>query len=258
MFRKKKLNDDNRIIVDDPNFAYQIEGYTRLKDNVLFMNVDGKNQVLQIESSVQHEGKTTVLSNLAVALGMTEKKVAVVDLDFRRPRLHRAFKLSKSVGVSDYILGDCELKDIIKNSGHKNVDVITCGDAMNNPTLILVSDKFKAFIKELREKYDFILLDCAPVLQVSDYIHISKVSDGVIFCVAYAMITKAQVSEAVRELRKNNVNILGSVFSMYDKKKDKSLGLGGYYKYYKHYKSYIEESSRQREKDEEEFTAEQK
>ena len=100
--------------------------------------------------------------------------------------------------------------------------------------MVFVSDKFKSLIKELRETYDYVLLDCAPVLQVSDHIHLSTISDGVIFLVSHASTTRAQVKEAVEELKKNGANILGTVFTMYDKKKDKSYsGDKSYYgRYY--------------------------
>ena len=70
----------------------------------------------------------------------------------------------------------------------------------------------------LREQYDYVIVDCAPVLHVSDYIHISKVTDGVIFLVAYASTTKTQVVEAIKELKKNNAKLLGTVISMYNRK----------------------------------------
>ena len=92
---------------------------------------------------------------------------------------------------------------------------MTRGSDIHNPSLVLVSDKFKALIAELRTKFDYIILDCPPVLQTSDYIHISKVSDGVLFMVAYASTTKAQVAEAIKELKKNNTEILGTVFTYY-------------------------------------------
>ena len=88
----------------------------------------------------------------------------------------------------------------------------------------------KELIAELREKYDYVLLDCAPVLQVSDYIHIAKVSDGVILLVAYATTSKFAVADAVAELKKNDVKLLGTVFTMYDRKKDYGHAFG--YKYY--------------------------
>lgn len=220
------------IYVDKGNTGC-LEDYNRLKDNLLYMNADGKTKVFQIESSVAGEGKTTVACNLAVSLGMTDKKVIVVDLDFRRPRVHRMFGMSRETGISDYFLGNATLENIIRDSGYKNVEIITRGSEVYNPSLILVSDKFKSLIAELKEKYDYVFLDCAPVLQISDYIHILKVSDGVLFMVAYASTTKKQVAEAVKELRKNGANILGSVFTMYDRKKDKDFyGYGRQYKYY--------------------------
>jgi capsular exopolysaccharide synthesis family protein len=230
LFKKKALPElSNGGIVVVENDSIRNDGYERLRDNVLYLNADGKNKVIQVESSVAHEGKTTVLCNLAVSLGLTDKKVVIVDLDFRCPRTHRVFNLSKDVGVAEYILKDLEASKIIKHTKYKNVDLVTRGQEVYNSSLVFVSEKFKSLINELREKYDYVLLDCAPVLQVSDYIHISKVSDGVLFVVAHAKTSRSQVSEAVKELKKNGANILGSVFSMYDSKRDKKYYVSSAY-----------------------------
>ena len=224
-----------RIIVSEGSAGFGSHGYTRLRDNIIYINSDGNHKVIQIESAMAKEGKTSVASNLAVSLGLTDKKVVVVDLDFRRPRLHRVFKLTKENGIAEYMMGAINFEQVVKPTGYKNVDLVTRGTEVYNPALILVSDRFKELISRLREKYDFVLLDCAPVLQVSDYIHVSKVSDGALFLVAYGRTTKAQVSEAVKELRKNDISILGTMFTMYDRKKDSryGYGYGGYYgKYY--------------------------
>lgn len=224
-----------RIIVSEGSSSFGSHGYTRLRDNVIYINSDGNHKVIQMESAMAKEGKTSVTANLAVSLGLTDKKVVVVDLDFRRPRLHRVFKLTKEKGIAEYMMGAIGFDQVIKPTQYKNVDLVTRGTEVYNPALILVSDKFKDFILKLREKYDFVLLDCAPVLQVSDYIHVSKVSDGALLLVSYGRTTKAQVSEAVKELRKNNIAILGTMFTMYDRKKDSryGYGYGGYYgKYY--------------------------
>lgn len=233
----KKKNDGGllheRIIVSEGGSKYGSHGYTRLRDNIIYINSDGSKKVIQVESAIAKEGKTSVCANLAVSLGLTNKKVCIVDLDFRRPRSHRVFKLPKENGIAEYMIGNLDKNDIIKHTSYKNVDIVTRGAEIYNPALILVSERFKHLIAHLRENYDFVLLDCAPVLQVSDYIHISKVSDGVLFIVAYARTSKAQVSDAVRELRKNNVPFLGSLFTMYDRKKDSHYGYGYYYgKYY--------------------------
>lgn len=232
--KKNKHVGNGKILVGES--GGHVEGYNRLKDNILYLNADGKNKVIQIESAVSGEGKTTVICNLAVSLGQTDKKVIVVDLDFRRPRTHRLFGVTKDVGVAEFMLGESGKEEIVKHTEYKNVDVITRGAEIYNSALVLVSDKFKELIADLREEYDYVLLDCAPVLQVSDFIHIAKISDGVLFLVAYASTTKAQVAEAVKELRKNGANILGTVFTMYDRKKDKDYAAGG--KYYGYYRSY--------------------
>ena len=239
LFRKnKKLDNFGKIYVNEVDSA-KYEDYNRLKDNVLYMNVDGNTKVIQIESALMSEGKTTLVSNLAVSLGLTNKKVVIVDIDFRRPKVHRMFSLSKDVGVAEYVLEDKKLEDVIKPTSYKNVDVITRGAKVYNSSLLLVSDKFKKLISDLREKYDFVFLDCAPILQISDYIHVSKVSDGVLFLVAYGMTTKTQVFEAVKQLKQNNAKILGTVFTMYDNKGDKaSYSKANYYKY-----KYVEQPS---------------
>ncbi len=216
--KKKKRTEQSRIIVADGSKTKGLEGYNRLKDNLLYMNADGKTKVIQVESASAKEGKTTIACNLAVSLGLTDKKVCVIDLDFRRPRVHRVFEISKDKGLAEYFLGELGRDDIIKHTEFNNVDVITRGAEIYNSSLVLVSDKFKELMAYLREQYDYVIVDCAPVLHVSDYIHISKVTDGVIFLVAYASTTKSQVVEAIKELKKNNAKLLGTVISMYNRK----------------------------------------
>lgn len=224
LFKKRSSSFDRRksIVVAENNTRVTSNGYTRLKDNVMFINADGKHKVLQVESAVAHEGKTTVVGNLAVSLGYTEKKVVVIDLDFRRPRVHRMFGLFKEQGVAEFVKGSLSEKDIIKKTEYKNVDVITRGEEVFNPALVLTSDKFKGLVESLRNQYDYVILDCPPILQTSDYIHISKVADGVLLVVAHAKTTKSQLKESVAELKKNDIDILGSLFTMTEKRSNKS------------------------------------
>lgn len=244
--KKKTILRSESIFVNEKTVSGKIEGYNRLRDNILYLNADGKTKVLQIESSVMHEGKTTVAGNLAVSLGLTDKKVCVVDLDFRKANVHRIFKVQNDLGLAEYMLGTINEEQLIKHTEYKNVDIITRGGEVYNSSIILVSEKLKELINSLREKYDYVILDCAPVLQVSDYINILCLSDGILFLVAYGETTRNQVADAVKELRKNNANILGTVFTMYDRKKDKDYGYGkGYYSYYKNYLDENEETEQE-------------
>ena len=88
LFKKKRKHATlNKIVVGKKGLEGRTEGYNRLKDNVLYMNADGNTKVIQVESAISGEGKTTVSCNLAVSLGLTEKKVVIVDLDFYRPKV---------------------------------------------------------------------------------------------------------------------------------------------------------------------------
>ena len=209
------------------------ENYYRLKDNVIYYSDSGKNKVFQIESSISGEGKSTVVINLAVALARSGKKVCVMDLDFRRPKIHRAFNIPNFEGIAEYMLGDCSKEALVKKTDY-NVDVINRGKATQNTSIIFTSDKFKELISELREEYDIILLDCPPVLLVSDYIHISKFSDAVLFVVSSGVTHRAQLKESVELLKRNEANIFGMVMT-YKNSSKFLLKYGGYYSgsYYK-------------------------
>ncbi len=233
--KRKKLLREEAIIFDKENEGYgkSIEQYTRLKDNILCFAVDGK-KVIQVESSVEQEGKTTTTANLAVALGASGKKVVAIDFDFARGCLHRLFLVENHGGVNDYILGNITKEELIKKTSYENVDIITKGHSVKSSSMIFTSQKMIDLIEELKKEYDFILLDCPPVVLVSDYMHIARLSDGVLLVVAYGITKKKYVTDAVNLLRNNNINIIGSVFSYYDPKISSTYYdyNGSYYYYY--------------------------
>lgn len=226
------------IVVDKKEYSSKLEEHNRLRDNILFLNADEDKKVIQVESSVMGEGKTTVISNLAVNLGLSDKKVVVVDLDFRKPKLHQVFGMEMGRGIAEFMLSKTDTAKVVRHTKYKNVDIVTRGKRISNPAVVFISDKFKNFLERLKSEYDYVLLDCAPVLQISDYLNITPLSDGVIFVVAYASTTKNQVQEAIKELQKAGANILGTVFNKYEKKN--ALGYGKYYGKYYNYHAYGE------------------
>ncbi len=232
--RKRKDNFDTdvpKIVVGRK--VGNSESYNRLKDNIIYGSDSGDKKIFQIESSISGEGKSTIATNLAVALVKSGKKVCVLDLDFRRPKMHRAFSIPNFNGLAEYMLGESKREDLIKKTAY-GVDVINRGKAAQNASIIFTSNKFKALIEELREIYDIILFDCPPVLLVSDYMHISKLSDEVIFVVSAGVTRRAQFREAVELLKRNDVKIFGVVMTYHNSGKF-AVKYGGYYngRYYK-------------------------
>lgn len=233
LFSRKvsRQNRKNVIVVDKPGNEIITESFNRLKDNILFFNADNKVKVIQVSSSTACEGKTTVISNLAVTLANNGLKVLLIEGDLRAPRVHHPFNLPNEGGIYDYILHNKDLKDVVKHTS-VNVDVITRGEKIENPSAVIASMKYKNLILAAKEQYDYVLVDCPPVLEISDYIHISTVTDGTIFCVAYGQTKKHQVKEAVNLLRKSEINILGTVYTMVDNSHKNRYINGKYSNYY--------------------------
>lgn len=230
LFKKKRRGGQERasnIIVDQNTHSSAVECYNRLKDNILYLSNDGKVKSIQVESAISGEGKTTLICNLAVSLAQNEKKVVIVDLDFRKPRVHRTFDIENENGISEYLVDKISKEQLVKKSKH-NVDIINRGGKVANASLALTCSKFTSLMKELREEYDFVLVDAPPVLQISDYVNISRITDGVIFVAAAGYTKRNQVREAFSEMRKNKVNILGTVMTFVRK----SNGYSKYYNYY--------------------------
>ena len=226
--RGKEIKRIDTISVTKDGSSDINECYNTIKDNILFMSGEDKPQVIQMESSIAGEGKTTMCCNLATSLSFNDKKVLIIDLDFRRPRVNKFFKVTNENGLVDYMSDKVSLDDAIKKTSYENLDILPRGSSIYNPSLLLTSEKFALLINELRETYDYIFLDSPPVLQVSEYIHVSKVADGILFIVAYGKVKKRELKDSSALLRKTGGKIIGTIMTFYDLKK------GGYYgnKYY--------------------------
>ena len=233
LFNKKRQGGSVRasnIIVGNSSNSSVTECYNRLKDNILYFNNNSNLKVIQVESAISGEGKTTLVCNLGVSIAMNEKKVCIVDLDFRKPRVHRTFNIENENGLCEYLTGKIDKQTLIKKSKY-GVDLINRGGKINNASMVLTCAKFKALIEELRQEYDYVLLDAPPVLQISDYVNISLVSDGILFVVAAGYTKRNQIRDAFYEMKKNNINIIGTVMTFVKKH---SVYSKYYYNYYGH------------------------
>lgn len=196
-------------IVDD---IHTVEAFEKLQVNLGFSSVNSKNQVIQITSSVQDEGKTTVAVNLANSYAIKGSKVLVVDLDIRRPKIHRNFNQVNENGVVDYIAGNIKKEDLIKKTTY-GIDVVTTGSKTPFPVKILESEKIHELLAEARSIYDYIILDTPPVTAVVDPIVISKYTDVVVFVVQADRAKKNAIKDSLKQLENAGANIAGLVLT---------------------------------------------
>lgn len=220
---KGKTSDDDTLI--SPSVK-NFEPYNRLISNVKYANVDNPYKVIMFTSSIMDELKTTTAANFAYTLSHNEKKVVVLDLDTRKPTIHKVFGVPKENGLVEYLDGSLEYENLVKHTDI-NVDVVTVGKKVANPITLLESAKLKELIEKLAQDYEYVVVDTPPLMACNDATIISKLCDGVIFNVAINQGKKKEVKSSITQLLENDANVIGINIT-----KANVRDRGGYYYYY--------------------------
>jgi capsular exopolysaccharide synthesis family protein len=208
------------------NFKFQVaEQFRSLRTNIRFSFAGDEIKTIVVTSCSPSEGKSTVISNLAVTMAKSGKKVLIVDCDLRKPNIHRMFLLSNSKGLTNVLVKDKEIEDVIIETRIPNLYVIPSGQIPPNPSELLSSEIIKEVLSKLTEKFDMVLIDTPPVLYISDAQIMSALSQGTILVIAYGKTDKYQLLNAKESIEKAGGNILGVVIN---KIPDKYNGGYGY------------------------------
>lgn len=190
------------IAIRDGESTISAELFRLIRTNLRFvLPADVKSPVVLVSSCINGEGKSYVSSNLALSLAMLGKKVALVGLDIRKPMLADYFRLSQRGYLTTYLSeSDMTVDDIIIPSGeHKNLDIIPCGTVPPNPAELLQTHRLDELFTELRKRYDYIIVDTAPVALVSDTYLLDRVADMTIFVFRYKY-TPAEMVDSVNRM----------------------------------------------------------
>jgi capsular exopolysaccharide synthesis family protein len=215
--RREKFDQEYNILVStNPNSAYA-ESFRKIPIDIKYSSIDKEPRVIQVTSSVAGEHKTTTSVNLAAVYVELGHKVILVDCDLRKPKVHRAVELLNDDGLTSYLIDKVDRSQLIKKTKF-NFDVINAGEIVPFPHVILRSDKFKNLIKELRDIYDYVILDCPPVLLVTDSLIISEVVDTTLFVINQQTTSKSETKEAINLLKESNANLCGIILSNVNRK----------------------------------------
>ena len=201
------------LVTKEQPLSYTAESFQKVIINLDYANIDGKIKVVQFTSTLASEGKSTFVSNLAYLLGQKDKKVILIDLDLRKPKMQRVFNVPNKGGLTDYLSGKISYEELIQHSTDFDFDFIVSGEKTTAVVNVLESAKMKELIAKLREQYDYVLLDTPPVIAVSDALYVARNADGVVFIVAQGVAKKTLVKEAIQNLKNNNVHIIGTVLT---------------------------------------------
>lgn len=208
------------------------EQFRTLRTNINFMAIDHPIKTLALTSANVSEGKSTVTDNLAIVWAQTGQKVLLVDADLRRSTLHRTFNLDNREGLTTILTSHArtiDLNKIIQSSGIDNLSLLPSGPTPPNPAELLSSQRMKDFLKAARERYDMVIIDVPPMLEVTDTQVISHDLDAVVLVVKQGQTQKLGAKRAVELLKMAHANLLGYV--MNDVVGDSSAGYGYGYGY---------------------------
>lgn len=212
--KKNKIDNDVHLVQND---LKSLEPYNKIATNIKYSNLDNPYKSILFTSTIMDELKSTVCVNLAYSLVLNKKKVCLIDLDLRKPCVHKAFNVQKENGLVDYLDGTMEKDEIIKHTD-TGIDVITIGQKVLNPLVVLESKKLKDLIEELKSEYDYVLLDSAPVIATDSFVA-AKLADGIVYNVAMNHAKKKDIQESIRSLKNLGINIIGLVITKAYKKK---------------------------------------
>ena len=232
-------NLDSRLVTFFKSKGQKAEAFRAIRTAIYFSNQSGDNQILQITSATPSDGKTTIATNIAVAIAQSGRSVLLMDCDLRRPRIGKAMGIEQPQGTA-WAIGQCtrercsqdnasaelSIQEVISESEVPNLSVMIAGDRPDNPAELLSSSHFDRLLGVLRTKFDMIILDTPPLLAVSDPANIAPRVDGVMMVVRLRKNIKPAVAQATRMLETLEANVLGIIVNGVGSRAARGYGKG--------------------------------
>ncbi|RKY55711.1 MAG: hypothetical protein DRP93_02865 [Candidatus Neomarinimicrobiota bacterium] len=231
--KKYSSNDDfrNRLISHFKPRSPISESFRSLRTNLELSVVDKTISALVVTSAGAAEGKSTVISNLAIAYAQFGMKVLLVDGDMRKPTIHKMFSTPKKPGLANMITKRSKMDESIFKTEIDNLYVMPAGSLPPNPSELLGSKAMKELFTQLRKQFDKIFFDAPPLMAVTDAALLGSMTDGVLLVVRAGEAQKEVVVHLQQEMKNTKITIAGTVLNDVNPKNTSS----GYYYYYQRY-----------------------
>lgn len=218
MFSKNNNNhSDYHIITQKDPMGVISEQYRKLRTNIEFSSFNETLKSLCITSVFPGEAKTVTTLNLATVYAQSETKTLIIDMDLRKPKIHRAFNLINANGLTDIITKGVAVDKAVQEI-NEYLSILPAGTKLPFPSEFLMSKKLKHLLRELSQNYDRIIIDTPPMSAVTDGNIISKLTDGTIMVFASRKTNADAAQSALKSLKENGANVIGSVLTRVKKK----------------------------------------
>ncbi|TKJ41616.1 hypothetical protein CEE37_03355 [candidate division LCP-89 bacterium B3_LCP] len=203
------------------------EAYNILSHNIKLGSLDEKVKSIMVTSSIPEEGKSYISTNLAINFAQQGKNVLLVDSDYPRPSIYKIFGLENEIGLTEVILGEASLEEVLKPSGIDHLWVMTTGPKPPSTTQLFESNQMKEFIREAEKLFDIVLFDTPPVFSLNDPVVLGALTDRTIAVAAAGEISRQMLKQAIETLQRGNSRLLGVVLNKVQME-------GTHYYYYYH------------------------
>ena len=229
-------------LLDEGDESPHAEAYRVLRTNILFAGRKDESQTtFSVVSGGAGEGKTTTMFNLAVVFAQMGDRILIVDSDLRRPSMHRYMNVSNNIGLTNYLLGQVTIDEVIQTTELPSLHFIPSGKLPSSSMGILSSAKMKEFVTEMKSRYDYVFLDAPPIMGVSDASVLASMVDMCVLVVQYRKYPQMMTQRAKEMVTKVGGELVGVVLNNINISQD------SYYYYYSGY--YYDNYYKSREKE---------
>ena len=221
------------LISEGPDSPHA-EAYRVLRTNILFSQKDPKLNTITVVSGGAGEGKSTTIFNLATVFAQNGSRVLVVDSDLRRPSIHKILKISNSIGLTNFLLKQNTLEEVIQTTPLPTLDFLPSGKLPSSSMGVLSSAQMKELIRDLKRRYDYVFFDSPPIMGVSDASILASEVDCVLQVIQYRRYPQPMTIRAKQMIEKVGGNLLGIVLNNINMASDENYYYysGYYYDYY--------------------------
>ncbi len=215
------------LVTDKPHHTHS-EAFRTLRTNLQFVNLGDTPRSIVLTSSLASEGKTTTTAHLAQTLAAAGKRVCIVEGDLRRPRLMSYLGMEGGAGLTNVLIGEAELDDMLQPYGDTSLTLLGSGPIPPNPAELLGSEPMQALIAELTERFDMVIVDAPPLLPVTDAAVLSRVTDGAVVVVGAGIIKREHLTRTIQRLEQAQGKLLGLILNQLPTRGADAY-YGGYY-----------------------------
>lgn len=230
--RKSDAKDSEKKYILSEKTPWPIqEAYKTLRTNITFSLPGAECKVIGVTSALQHDGKTLNAINTAISFAELGKRTLLIECDLRLPTVGKKLGIETIPGISDWVIGQADVKNVLRRNVFPNLDVIPSGNIPPDPTWLLQSGHMKKLIDAIRKAYAYVFIDLPPVLTVADASIIAGLTDGFLVVVRDQVTNYPAIGEMIQQLQFAGAKIIGIIYN------DKAQEGGHYYKskyyYYK-------------------------